>query len=750
MARYEANKSLIPLCRKQLLRIGEYLSEGSEEVMRMLFRMVIPKPSSYQSQKETPQKNQAVYLMLPIGVSAGENLPDIQNLNFHVLSLCWLLDSPLDRSVDKFISGALLRKIFSQTPNAPFVSSDWWRCYTGHSMHRMSENYLIMSYNGDIVRGKSSNVPPKYERSGFCRGLFQTLVIPAVSDCLLVQSLNSEEEHYLGGSYQQPPPLHIGWKQNNGFFDYYGIFSPKTESVKYGNLFLARDNDVKFRAEWELPFSAIAPAISIPLFAYDVFSIIKPFIPDYPDRISVQERFSVVKRKQERIIFIALSGEARREIANAYCGMFTEYPETDNLNLEFPDVVRKLYSARVHDGVVILPHTYRNANKFQDSDLLRDACCLCLEAEFDQTDNEILLEATSALDSKTLGNIKYCIADMLKGFVGYFRKMYESLQINACKSCFQEIYSDFQRSFAQSCHSVGFNARDELDSEALKNLSRVSYKRWIDLKKVVQILHGEYLGFYQRAREEGSPVIKHYALIEKQANDFKKRSNLRIKEAKKRFSLDLMQFDQIKKEFGDFAESERKYYYLYIGIRLFCDYLLSEGQKEFAISLKSQSLRILRRMDTSKTTPVQSLADFLSAKIESHEIICVRTAQNDPISGWYDGKKGMIYLPFPTYFDDLVSFYVTRYQRPFPFERHSFQKELLDDGILAVNNSQKKGNYTRYDSQIVVTPAGEGTQSKRAVLKISVKQLPLSTSAQERLEYLAQIPVARRSKSIIQ
>ena len=110
----------------------------------------------------------------------------------------------------------------------------------------------------------------------------------------------------------------------------------------------------------------------------------------------------------------------------------------------------------------------------------------------------------------------------------------------------------------------------------------------------------------------------------------------------------------------------------------------------------------------------------------------------------------MIYLPFPTYFDDLVSCYVTRYQRPFPFERHNFQKELLDDGILAVNNSQKKGNYTRYDSQIVVTLAGEGTQSKRSVLKISLKQLPLSTGAQERLEYLAQIPVARRSKSIIQ
>lgn len=241
------------------------------------------------------KRKYVVHLLFPSVSYVGESLPNIDTFRFYIAHWYWYVESPVHppEHLVKFFSSSLVYCIMDgKKPYSDLKSmlrSKWPGAEGDKEIHN---NLIHMDCKGNLYRGKSEvknegrskNLPSKRLRSQFCSRLYKLIMAErTLRDNLLIQILDNKEENTcLGGAYLLPP-LHMGWITCKGKFYHFGYFSD-SDVLCFKNY----GNDIQLWSEdqgtlnWELPFTAVEPEISIPLFAYNIFSIIKPFIPKYP------------------------------------------------------------------------------------------------------------------------------------------------------------------------------------------------------------------------------------------------------------------------------------------------------------------------------------------------------------------------------------------------------------------------------------------------------------------------------------
>lgn len=148
---------------------------------------------------------------------------------------------------------------------------------------------------------------------------------------------------------------------------------------------------------------------------------------------------------------------------------------------------------------------------------------------------------------------------------------------------------------------------------------------------------------------------------------------------------------------------------------------------------------------------IAAISSYLSSGILSGTIIPVRSTQikGQPVRGWYDGRKQLVYLPYDTYLDELRAYCVSVKNIYFPFEKRTFQTEILyPSGLVRPKDNGTAGKYLRCSAQIVVAPIEQASPPKETVIKLSLERLmelsPLCADAQAKLHEWDRIAPSRR------
>ena len=705
-----------------------------------------------------------IHLLLPIVIGVQECLPDPQKLVFYALQFTWTVSSKTDiqytkRKITKNLQGGLesgkpdnVVKISNNEAIAFYDNQHESR--TDYHICIAERSQVTLAYSGAFKRNSPKSAPNTAKRMVFCRKWFDLLQCEAAKEEFLIQEQNKIENWTSAYSGDKQTPRHIGWCENTihhrskeqyghystHFLHHYGYGSSQT--MAYGNYIQTTDNSVQ--KQLTDPFIAIDPSISIPLFAYSLFSIIKFFITRYPARISGKEPYISVKRKQKHLIFADVKGSKRKEAAFALCGAFSAYRRDGDLitQAESGTKLRSLYDSRIHDGVVILEGTYHDGTKLLDGDLLRDACCLLLNADFPHMDNEITVIAERVPNDKVLNNVADSVAYLIRVFVKNLYVQYVDYERDYATRYVREIYIDFLESINSSKNIERFGKYQDVEIIE-KEFGEIHDLDWAAALDVKQVLLARYNCYY---KDYGMGIWKAELLNDK--DEFEEKSKKKYEKMKREQAERFLHFAEADSKFGNCSTKDVKYRYLYRAMHLFC--LLYSGiDKSYSEWLDKKTLEVLRDMIDAESNAVD-LSDtfiaYLSHEIQLGHIIANRSSYEATVTGWYDAPKGMIYLPYGSFYEQW------RRSGKFRTEKGGAKRDLLRElhkkGILLIQESQIKGNSVKYWARITVTPAGTGKQPQEKVIKLCVDSLPLTKKAVSQLGKLADIHVQRRSKSI--
>ena len=715
-------------------------------------------------------KRYVVHLLFPAAMYVGESLPSKDTVRFHLVHLYWYVESPVvpPKNLAEILCKTLVYCIMNGKTSRLLIERQQgvWPCRLETNI-QIHGTLIHMDCKGETFQSKSPNrpktLPTKRMRRQICTDLYERILSKEmVRDYLFLQSWDNIEETETFNGIANLPPMHIGWDRYKGRYYHFGYLSfsycNSPNCAYYGNDILVWPGNIE-SFHWKLPFTAVDPEVSIPLFAYNLFSIIKRFIPSYPSRISVLEPYSIVKRKSRKLFFMALSGEARAEIADAYCGMFSHYTYNENYikckTDTIPASVTESYNSRVHDGVVILEKKYTKYQRLEEDGILQDACCLCLNAEFDQVPNEISLRVDKLPNKDIIRSVYFTIIGMIKGFVAYLEKRYIEKRDAWGQWLIEKMAEDFDSLYGEACSRLkkqpdGSGRR--LYEELLQGNAQIT---WGEMEKAKEIFNQRFQIIINnpryrefRAKYSADHTWRHkIVLIEgKDYPQFQKRNRKNKAEAEQAILRETICLDAAKKEF---SHEQMPYLYLYAAVKTFCEYLKDGKKEKLAEELDKKAHRIFKELSSQKIDVVQVLSEYLSRKIEANAIICIRTIKQEEASGWYDSKKHLVYLSYESYHEDFMRYWNENHRYSFPYTKYSFQQALVKRKVLVVHESQKKGSYNRCQCRVVVDPPIEDQPSKqRAVLKVDVGQLTLSSEAMQQLKEMDKIIVPRRRKSV--
>lgn len=148
---------------------------------------------------------------------------------------------------------------------------------------------------------------------------------------------------------QQPEERSLlprGWVDSGAVSFYFGLEQLKSESADDQKL----ERSSALVCEVEQLLSLVPHSVSIPLFSFALFSVLKYLYPGYPYRISMQDSYQYVKKKLSKILFLALDCNDQsyaQEVTELYCGAFLRYSLPGS-------PARDEESKYIHDGVLIV------------------------------------------------------------------------------------------------------------------------------------------------------------------------------------------------------------------------------------------------------------------------------------------------------------------------------------------------------------------------------------------------------------
>ena len=585
---------------------------------------------------------------------------------------------------------------------------------------------LLVNWQGQIIQGEKMRRPLAYDLRQLCQEFSRYLPLPEIRKHFLMQEIPKKEQknfRHIGAT-----PWHIGWYDLYGTAVMSGIYTECGDTPLYGSAMLRSQptSHVELKRLLEIaPFE-----VTVPLLCYGIFSVIKPFIPGYPARISPKDPFVSVIQKQKSMIFLSLTGPNAKALAELFFGAFTDYGEEEQTGKRLRQI-----QSRVHDGIVILNREYKNLQTFRNGAMLRDACIVLTNAAFEKNDDEIRLSADGFRIDEDTADIARVFPDFLVKFIGWFQKKYINQQQIAVREAFETIAKEEEK-LCSELLDVRTRSVQKIPEE-LKWLRSFPIGSWTELSDIIAaytarlrtiMQNGKFQEKYMqhtfRKIENFTAQAKTY--VKKQAitnDDSFMNSFFNIKAIQERYPLKKAAYLQIA---------------LFVFRRFMADHPLYEN-----IKLPQPWEKYLMFSQSSEQSDIELFCAFLSQKIGEGEIIPFRAERTANCYGWYDGKKDLIYLPYPNYYKEFQKWLRERNHVDVPSQR-VFQQKLSEQGLLLLADNRSKSRYMRPDYRIVVDPVSNQQAKPQSVIKIRPDFEHLTSTAAKTLHQLAEQKIARR------
>ena len=610
----------------------------------------------------------------------------------------------------------------------------------GYMDQELVAQELLVDWQGKVVGRDVPRHPLGWDLRKLCQGFSRYLGFPQLRERFMWQFIPEGERQKL--NHMATAPWHIGWYELNGIPVMSGIRSAETRPSGYGSALL-RDLSQPNRLEDLL---SVAPyEITVPLLCYGIFSVIKPFLPDYPARISVNDSFSSVMKRQKEMIFLSLTGPHSQALANLFYGAFVDYGEEERAGeKEAKKRLRQLQS-RVHDGVVILDEEFKNLQTFRNRAMLRDACIVLTNSAFEENQFEIRL-SSDAFDPQCCSPaMQQVFPRVLIAFVDWFREEYvwrREEKVQEALGCIagqaHKLYQRWRQLFA--------GEKESQIPNKLRRLSDSPAGNWSELNDVIKLYTDQLEEIIEKdAGDQRCNTRKKEAAL-KWVSDFSKRAREEAKKyrltADTSFTNDFFHFSSIRKQYP----RKRAWANLQIALCVFQKF--RETHSEYArISLPEPWEAYLEEgSKVSEKTYEQLFFGYLSQELEAGRVISFRTYRTADCSGWYDGAKELFYLPYPDYYSDFRNWATEQGWMDLPSQR-VFQKQLAEKGFLLLADNHSKSGYKRADHRMVVDPYSD-TKPKVSVIKVRPDLTELSVAAQSIIQKLGAQKVPRRRDAL--
>lgn len=446
-----------------------------------------------------------------------------------------------------------------------------------------------------------------------------------------------------------------------------------------------------FACEAEQLLSLIPHSISIPLFSFALFSVLKYFYPGYPNRISVQNSYQYVKRNLGKILFLSLEGKNKsyvQEAAELYCGTFLRHslPGTP---------AREEESRYIHDGVFIVSENFKNRVKITeknlDSYIVRNACVLFVNLPLPVNASPVKIAAKVDESAANSINLK-AYRDRVDALLWYFIRFFEQYPGKTMGARFEEHPEEYPKALSKA----QFNEQCVIWKSA--------FLKW-------------YKNTIATSRNRARDHLKGFST-----------DKLRTEKCVYLLSSYLI-FTEFIKCFDMEKNSER------------IDKLCQAGILEFQ--------RLCRGYDWLERM-MEAFAAYVSELLEDKAVVPIRGPQTAKTFGWFDAQKQLLLLPYSSYFESFLRFYQQRYGEKLCCTKSEFQTDFLAQyGFIQLKPNGKQSRYLRADCRIEVGPAGEKEAHKENVIKISVESFhtsaPLSQEAAAEIKKLNDQTFRRRA-----
>lgn len=615
--------------------------------------------------------------------------------------------------------------------------SFWWTLIESTGLHHEEDQQdtviqdLSVNWQGQIISGEKRRQPLRYDLRNLCQEFSRYLQLPPLRNALLMQYIPKDEKkdlRHIGAT-----PWHIGWYDIYGTPIMSGVYTENGNLPPYGSALLRNQPTVIGGLDRLL---AVAPyEITVPLLCYGIFSVIKPFIPDYPARISAYEPFSKVIQEQKNMFSLSLTGKHAEELAKLFFGSFTDYGEEDPLTGKR---LREIQN-RVHDGIVILNRQYKDLQTFRNGAMLRDACIVLTNAAFEENDYEIRLSSDQFHAELAAADMQQIYQGFLVTFLNWFQKEYVYLQEVAVRKTLGIIAN---RAEALCCKllSLKRNSVQAIPKEVEK-LRTFPVGTWVELNSMIHLYSNKLRDIIEGKYENQAIHEEYKQNALKKVDDFsiKAKAFMRNQQmtADNSFVNSFFHIRQIRAQHPLKKEAN-----LHIALSVFRKFV--QANPAYAnVELPRPWEEYLAFNHPSDQNDVNLFFEFLSLKIANGEIIPFRAERTANCYGWYDDKKKLIYLPYPDYYAAFGNWLLEKKRFDLPNQR-IFQKKMADQGLLLLADNHSKSGYMRPDYRIVVDPASDLKAKPRKVVKICIDMKQLTPDAKLSLQRLAEQKNSRR------
>lgn len=481
-----------------------------------------------------------------------------------------------------------------------------------------------------------------------------------------------------------------GWMENNIVPFYCG-----KKDLNYGNLNTPikweEGNSLLSLKEIERILALVPYYISIPLFSFAIFSVLKFFYPKYPSRISIHDTYERVTRKVKKVLYVSLEGKNRvltQEAAELYCGSFLRRSLGGT-------PARQNEGKYVHDGIAIysenIKKKYKITEKNIDSYLVMDACALFVDIQLPQDERAVKVTWDNmfcGISSNALHKYRDKVDLLICHFITWMEDYFHHKLNQYAESNNQE--------YDRLVSELNFGEEYRLWKGAFDRKIEDIIDQAFDSSK-------EKLGAFA-----GSPGRKeNFAYL---------LSSFYIFTLYLAASYDAVELNRIAK-------------IKTIGVNTLCELCCGTASAESIVSIFSR---------------------YISHLFETNAVVSIRGEAKGRVSGWYDPKRNHLLLPYASYYEKFLGFCRKKNFDRVPSSKSKFQSEILAaSGFIQLKQNGKNSSYFRADCKVQVAPVGTGKIPKESVIRISLEPFqgiaPLSTKALKAINTLIDQPASRRA-----